>query len=150
MDHLTRERRSWNMSRISGRNTRPELVVRSVLHCLGYRFRVHVSDLPGRPDIVLPRHRIAVLVHGCFWHRHAGCRFAYQPKSHVAFWSDKFDQNVRRDSNNKRNLRRLGWHVVVVWECQTSDRAKLKQWLTTKLNAKQVLTAPRTKQADNT
>ena len=133
MDLLTRKRRSWNMSRISGRNTQPELVVRSVLHRLGYRFRLHGEGLPGRPDIVLPRHRAIVFVHGCFWHHHSGCRFAYRPKTNVAFWSDKFKQNVERDSRNRRELRRLGWHVIVVWECQTADRTALARRLATGL-----------------
>jgi DNA mismatch endonuclease (patch repair protein) len=129
MDRLAREHRSWNMSRIRGRDTQPELVVRSVLHRLGFRFRVHEQGLPGRPDIVLPRHRVVVFVHGCFWHRHRGCRFAYTPKSNGAFWSDKFEHNVARDSRNGRKLRRLGWRVVVVWECQTADHTALTQRL---------------------
>ena len=133
MDRLTRERRSWNMSRVRARDTKPELLVRSVLHRLGFRFTLHAHRLPGRPDIVLPRHRTVVLVHGCFWHRHHGCRFAYTPKSNVTFWISKFRQNVARDSQNKRELRRLGWRVVVVWECQTVDRAALAQRLATAL-----------------
>ncbi|MCC7411784.1 MAG: DNA mismatch endonuclease Vsr [Gammaproteobacteria bacterium] len=129
MDRLTREHRSWNMSRIRGRDTQPELVVRSVLHRLGFRFRVHEQELPGCPDVVLPRHRVVVFVHGCFWHRHRGCRFAYTPKSNGAFWSDKFEQNVGRDSRNRKELRRLGWRVVVIWECQAADRTALTQRL---------------------
>lgn len=133
MDRLTTERRSWNMSRIRGKDTRPELVVRSVLHSLGFRFRLHRKDLPGNPDIVLPRHSVVVLVHGCFWHRHRGCRFAYTPKSNLAFWTEKFKQNVARDAHNTSDLRRLGWRVVLVWECQTGDRAALAQLLTASL-----------------
>lgn len=133
MDSLSRRHRSWNMQRISGRDTRPELIVRSVLHRLGYRFRLHVKSLPGRPDIALPRYHAIVFVHGCFWHQHRGCRFAYRPKSNITFWSEKFEQNVRRDSRNRKELRRLGWHVVVVWECQTTDRAALTRRLATKL-----------------
>ena len=129
MDRLNRERRSWNMSRIKGRNTRLELVVRSALHRLGFRFRLHGRRLPGRPDIVLARHRTVVFVHGCFWHRHRGCRFAYQPKSNVSFWTEKFEQNVARDSRNKRELLRLGWRVLVVWECQAVDRGALTERL---------------------
>lgn len=125
MDRLTRERRSWNMSRIRGRDTLPELSVRSALHHLGFRFRLNKQDLPGCPDVVLPRHRVVVFVHGCFWHRHRGCRFAYTPKSNRTFWSEKFEKNVGRDSRNANELRRLGWRVVVVWECQTVDRAAL-------------------------
>ena len=135
MDRLSPQRRSWNISRIKGRNTRLELVVRSVIHGLGFRFRVHAKRLPGRPDVVLPRHRAVVFVHGCFWHRHRGCRFAYKPKSNVAFWTDKFERNVVRDSRNRTELRRLGWRVVVVWECQAADRPALTQRLATALEA---------------
>jgi len=135
MDRLTRDRRSWNMSRIRGRNTKPELVVRSVLHCLGFRFRLHGKGLPGRPDVVLSRHRAVVFVHGCFWHRHHGCRFTYKPKSNVGFWTEKFEQTVGRDSRNRAELGRLGWRIVVVWECQTVDRSALTKRLAAALNA---------------
>jgi DNA mismatch endonuclease (patch repair protein) len=134
MDSLTPEHRSWNMSRIKGRNTRPEIVVRSVLHGLGFRFRLRGRKVLGRPDVVLVRHRAVVFVHGCFWHRHRGCRFSYQPKSNVAFWAEKFRQNVARDARNKRELRRLGWRVVVVWECQAADRAALRRRLAAALD----------------
>jgi DNA mismatch endonuclease, patch repair protein len=119
VDRLTPEHRSWNMSRIRGRDTQPERAVRSALHRAGYRFRLHRKDLPGRPDIVLPKHRTVVFVHGCFWHRHPGCRFAYTPKSRADFWAAKFLANVERDQRNRRDLRRLGWRVITVWECQT-------------------------------
>ena len=125
-DRLSPEDRSWNMSRIRSRDTVPELRVRSVLHRAGYRFRLHRKDLPGRPDIVLPKHRTVVFVHGCFWHRHPGCRFAYQPKSRVAFWQKKFDDNVARDRRNVHVLRALGWRVITVWECQTGSPGR---WL---------------------
>ena len=120
-DRLSRERRSWNMSRIRGKDTAPERLVRSALHRAGYRFRLHPKALPGHPDIVLPKYRTVVLVHGCFWHRHKGCRFAYTPKSRTAFWNAKFDANVERDRRTARELRRLGWKVVTVWECE-ADR----------------------------
>lgn len=126
MDTLTKERRSWNMSRIRGRDTHPEKIVRSILHCLGYRFRLNRSDLPGKPDIVLPKHRTIVMVHGCFWHRHPRCQLAYTPKSNKRFWLRKFDQNVVRDRKIARALRREGWRVVVVWECQAAEPARLK------------------------
>jgi DNA mismatch endonuclease (patch repair protein) len=129
MDSLTPTRRSWNMSRIKGRNTTPELAVRSVLHRLGFRFRLHRRDLPGRPDIVLPRFRTAVLVHGCFWHQHRGCRLAYQPKTNTEFWNEKLGLNVARDNANARKLRALGWRVLTVWECQISDRQALARRL---------------------
>ena len=96
------------MSRIRGKDTTPELVVRSALHRMGFRFRLHKKDLPGRPDIVLSRYRTAVFVHGCFWHRHAGCTKAYTPKSRIRFWQSKFDQNVKRDAAVRDRLERLG------------------------------------------
>ena len=130
MDRLTSAQRSWNMSRIKGRNTAPERVVRSVLHRHGFRFLLNSNrDLPGRPDVVLRRHQVAVFVHGCFWHRHKHCRFAYEPKSNASFWFDKFKANTLRDARSRRDLRRLGWHVLVVWECQTSDRVALERRL---------------------
>jgi DNA mismatch endonuclease (patch repair protein) len=125
MDILSREKRSWNMSRIRGRDTTPEKRVRSLLHRLGYRFRLHRHDLPGKPDIVLPRFRTVIFVHGCFWHRHPRCRYAYVPKTRTEFWVGKFAANVRRDRQCQRTLRKLGWHVLVVWECQLRDEKKL-------------------------
>jgi len=116
-DFLSPAHRSWNMSRIRGEDTSCERVVRSALHRAGYRFRKNVRTLPGRPDIVLPRYRTVVLIHGCFWHRHTGCRFAYTPKSRVEFWQTKFAGNVERDRRVCRKLRQDGWKVVVVWEC---------------------------------
>ena len=121
MDRISPAHRSWNMSRITGRNSAPELAVRSFLHRQGLRFRLHIAGLPGRPDIVLPKSRTAVLVHGCFWHRHRRCRFAYMPKSNPAFWQEKFEKNVARDKRTSRALRSLGWHVVIIWACQTDD-----------------------------
>jgi DNA mismatch endonuclease, patch repair protein len=136
MDRLTRERRSWNMSHIRGRDTAPERTVRSVLHGLGFRFRLYRADLPGTPDLVLARHRTVVFVHGCFWHRHSRCRYAYHPKSNRAFWSDKFSANVQRDLRNQRRLRELGWRVLVVWECQAASRPALAERLRSALAAK--------------
>jgi DNA mismatch endonuclease (patch repair protein) len=121
MDILTPEQRSAMMARIGPRDTVPELAVRRALHRMGYRFRLHRRDLPGKPDIVLPRHRTIFLIHGCFWHRHARCRFAYMPKSRVAFWLSKFQANVKRDRRVRRALKEQGWKVVVIWECQTRD-----------------------------
>jgi DNA mismatch endonuclease (patch repair protein) len=118
VDRISKEHRSWNMSRIKCRDTNPELVVRSILHQLGYRFRLHSKTLPGRPDIVLPKWRRVILVHGCFWHRHPGCKFAYTPKSRIKFWTTKFLQNVERDRFIAGKLRRMGWKVTIVWECQ--------------------------------
>ena len=118
MDNLSKEKRSWNMSRIRSKNTKPELRVRSLLHGLGYRFRLHSPKLPGKPDIVLPKYRTVVFVHGCFWHRHRGCKYAYKPKSRQEFWERKFSDNVNRHSEVVRELLERGWKILVVWECQ--------------------------------
>ena len=125
-DSLTKAHRSWNMSRIRARDTKPELIVRSVLHRLGFRFRLSPRKLPGSPDVVLTRHRIAVYVHGCFWHRHRGCRFAYTPKSNIAFWLKKFAENVARDHRANAQLRKMGWRIVTVWECQCRQPERLQ------------------------
>jgi DNA mismatch endonuclease (patch repair protein) len=125
MDRISKERRSWNMSRIKAENTSPEKSVRSALHRAGIRFRLHQRKLKGRPDIVLPRFNTVIFVHGCFWHRHPGCRFAYTPKTRVSFWQKKFDENVARDRRTCRDLRQSGWRVLVVWECRTNDQAAL-------------------------
>jgi DNA mismatch endonuclease (patch repair protein) len=119
-DTISQPRRSWNMSRIRSRDTNPELAVRSMLHRIGFRFSLRRQDLPGRPDIVLVKHHVACFVHGCYWHRHRGCKMAYMPKSRRLFWSAKFKQNVARDNRAICDLRRLGWRVLVVWECQIS------------------------------
>jgi DNA mismatch endonuclease, patch repair protein len=126
-DQITKARRSWNMSRIRGADTAPELEVRSLLHRHGFRFRLHRRDLPGKPDIVLPKYQTAIFVHGCFWHRHSRCRFAYTPKSNRRFWSDKFAANIRRDRRTKAALRRLGWSVVTIWECQLASERTRKR-----------------------
>ena len=129
MDRLTVKHRSWNMSRIRGRDTAPERTIRSMLHRLGYRFRLHSRALPGRPDVVLPLCRTVVLVHGCFWHRHSRCPFAYTPKSRTAFWKQKFAANVKRDREVMTRLRALGWHVLVVWACELRDAEALSHRL---------------------
>ena len=118
VDTISAERRSWNMSRIKGKNTKPELALRSKLHRAGFRFRLHSKDLPGRPDIILPRYHIAIFVHGCFWHRHDGCRYATTPSTRQEFWSEKFDKNIERDARNRAALEAAGWTVCVVWECE--------------------------------
>ena len=117
-DFLTRTRRSALMSKIRGENTRPELVVRRLLHALGYRFRLHQHSLPGSPDIVFARVKRVIFVNGCFWHRH-NCGRAYNPKTRPKFWAEKFATNVARDRRDKLALRRGGWSVLVIWECQT-------------------------------
>jgi DNA mismatch endonuclease (patch repair protein) len=119
-DVVDRATRSRMMSGIRGRDTKPEKQVRSFLHRAGLRFRLHAS-LPGKPDLVFPRHRAVVFVHGCFWHRHAGCQYATTPSSNVEFWQAKFDSNVERDRRVTRQLRKEGWRVFVIWECQLSS-----------------------------
>ena len=122
-DTLSPEGRSERMSRIRGKDTAPELALRKALHALGLRYRLH-ARLPGKPDIVLPRHSAVVFVHGCFWHRHRGCRIATTPKSNTAFWREKFDRNVARDKRVRRQLRVAGWRVFIAWECQLSGKGK--------------------------
>lgn len=118
VDPISGQRRSWNMSRIRSRDTAPEVRLRSLLHRAGFRFRLHGSKLPGRPDIVLTRYRAVILVHGCFWHRHQNCRNATTPGTRREFWQAKFDSNVTRDSRNEAALAAAGWNVLVVWECE--------------------------------
>lgn len=117
-DHLNPERRSWNMSRIRDKNTRPEILLRSALHRLGLRFRVHASTLPGKPDIVFPKYRTAVFVHGCYWHRHEGCHLTTTPTKNREFWLEKFKANVERDKRQQSELLQIGWFVLIVWECE--------------------------------
>jgi DNA mismatch endonuclease (patch repair protein) len=118
MDILTPEQRSVLMSRIRAKNTKPELIVRRIAHAFGYRFRLHCRDLPGSPDLVFPRLRKVIMVNGCFWHRHPGCRYAYFPKSNTKFWETKFEANVKRDRLALMNLEALGWDVLIIWECE--------------------------------
>lgn len=133
MDRLTPEDRSANMARIRATNTVPELRVRRFLHARGFRFRLHAS-LPGTPDVVLPKHRTVVFVHGCFWHQHPGCRYAYKPRTRVSFWSKKFEGTRERDERAMAKLEALGWQVLVVWECQTRADALLTDSLSSLLN----------------
>lgn len=118
VDRISQERRSWNMSRIRGRDTGPELKLRSLLHRAGYRFRLHDRKLPGRPDIVLKKYRTAIFVHGCYWHRHPGCPKATTPQTRKEFWQKKFDATVQRDRRKAAELRAMGWQVITVWECE--------------------------------
>lgn len=134
-DPLTPTARSALMSRIRGVDTKPELAVRSLLHRLGYRFRLHRRDLPGTPDIVLPKHATVVFVHGCFWHRHKNCKGATTPKTHRKFWRDKFESNIIRDARNRRDLRKLGWRPLIVWECELHNPGRLERKLERLLRA---------------
>jgi DNA mismatch endonuclease (patch repair protein) len=118
VDTVSREKRSQIMSLVKGKNTRPERAVRSLLHKMGKRFRLHRADLPGTPDIVLPKHKKVVFVNGCFWHGHRGCKAARIPKTRSAFWRDKIERNRRRDIKNRKALSALGWKSFVVWECE--------------------------------
>ncbi len=117
------------MAQITAANTKPEIKVRSILHRAGFRFRLHRKDLPGRPDIVLPKYNTVIFVHGCFWHRHFGCKFAYFPKSRIEFWKEKFEKTVKRDEFVQIKLKKAGWQVIVVWECEIKSNdieSKLK------------------------
>jgi DNA mismatch endonuclease (patch repair protein) len=135
MDRLTPERRSWNMAQIKGTDTKPEILVRSMLHRAGYRFRKNVHTLPGKPDIVLPKYKTVIFVHGCFWHRHKGCKQATTPKSNLEFWQKKFERNVSNDRKHARALKKLGWNVVTVWSCQLKKPDRLMNRLAFSLAA---------------
>lgn len=135
-DRLTPEARSALMSRIRGKDTQPELAVRRMLHAMGYRFRLHRKDLPGRPDIVLPGRRKTIFVHGCFWHGHEGCRFASRPSTRSDFWAAKIAGNRARDARNLVSLDGAGWSSLVLWECEIEgDRAALAGRVSTFLGA---------------
>lgn len=114
------------MAQVKGRDTRPEKAVRSLLHRMGCRFRLQRADLPGKPDIVLPKYRTVIFVHGCFWHRHADCRRATMPATNIDYWTRKFARNTARDEKNKIALENDGWHVFVVWECELKDLTALQ------------------------
>lgn len=114
-DRLTPEKRSWLMSQVKSRDTTPEIAVRKAAFSLGLRFRLHTSKLPGRPDLIFPRWKKVIFVHGCFWHRHPGCRKATTPKSNEAFWEDKFRRNVDRDKRVLHEVAKLGWEPLVIW-----------------------------------
>lgn len=139
MDRISRERRSANMARIQAKDTAPEMVVRKIVHRLGFRFRLHRSELPGKPDLVFPSRKKIILVHGCFWHRHPGCRFAYAPKSNQEFWKEKFEKNVQRDENNTKLLAALGWDVLIIWECETRNTATLQNKIVFFLSGEPIL-----------
>jgi len=129
MDPFDAAKRSEIMSHIRGKDTDVEKKVRSLLHSLGYRFRLHVDGLPGKPDIVLPKYASIVFVHGCFWHRHRNCPDARMPKSRIDFWSAKFEDNVRRDREVKKILRMAGWRIFVVWECESEIEFRIKKFM---------------------
>ena len=128
-DMVSPARRSEIMSRIRGKGTKPELLVRSTAHRIGLRFRLHAKKLPGSPDLVFPARKTVLFVHGCFWHRHQGCPYCYVPKSNMEFWCEKFRENVERDKRVRTELEEIGWRVAVIWECETTDSDELRKKL---------------------
>jgi len=129
MDVLTPEQRRRTMAAVKSENTRPEIIVRQLLHAAGFRFRLHRKDLIGKPDIVLPRYRTIIFVHGCFWHQHLGCKRSARPSTRTGYWQSKLDRNMERDQANQAALLALGWNVIVVWECEISDASALRERL---------------------
>ena len=125
--HKVTEQRSRNMSAIKSKNTKPEIAVRKLLHSMGYRFRLHGKDLPGSPDIVLPKYKTVIFVHGCFWHRHENCKYASNPKTRKEFWENKFKANIKRDLEIQGKIKNIEWRSVVVWECETKDLEELRE-----------------------
>ncbi len=117
-DKLSKEQRSWNMSRIKCKDTRIEVAVRKRLFSLGYRYRKNDKRLPGKPDIVLPKYKTVIFIHGCFWHLHSNCKIARIPKSNTDFWIDKLNRNVEKDQKNRQQLEDAGWKVIIIWECE--------------------------------
>ena len=129
VDTLTKEERSARMARIRGKDTKPEMLVRRALHRLGYRYRLHRKELPGRPDVVFPARKLVLFVHGCFWHAHPGCKIANMPKSRREYWNAKFARNKDRDERNATMLAQAGWRVMTIWECETKDMQSLERRL---------------------
>lgn len=125
-DNLTPEKRSWNMSRIKAKDTKPEILVRSFLHKNGYRYRLHLKSLPGKPDIVLRKYKSIIFVHGCFWHQHLNCKKASIPKTNIEFWTKKFSQNIEKFKKDKLELEKLGWKVLVIWECEIENLSAMR------------------------
>ncbi|WP_240421974.1 very short patch repair endonuclease [Paenibacillus periandrae] len=122
MDSFSKEKRSQIMSKVKSKNTTPELIVRRLLHKMGYRFRLHRTDLPGKPDIVLPKHKKVIFVNGCFWHGHNNCKKSQLPETNKEFWEDKISRNIKRDTENIIKLIEMGWGVLTIWDCQTKKR----------------------------
>jgi len=131
------EQRSKNMAAIKSRDTKPEILTRRLLHALGYRFRLHLKDLPGCPDVVLPKYKTVIFINGCFWHQHNGCKFSSMPKSNQDYWQKKLNNNTIRDEINIAKLITLGWNVIVVWECETKDITSLRSRLTNMIHNSQ-------------
>lgn len=123
-DVHSQETRSYNMSRIKAKDTKPELLVRKYLFCKGFRYRVNVKDLPGKPDIVLPKYKTVIFIHGCFWHGHEGCKYFVIPKTRTEWWTEKIRKNKERDQQEHEALRKTGWNIITVWECQLKPRKR--------------------------
>lgn len=129
MDTLTKQQRSWNMTRIRSRDTAPEKTARKILTALGCRYRLHVEHLPGRPDIAIKKDKIAFFVNGCFWHQHGGCRRKTMPKENRNYWKPKLERNVAKQKSDIKKLRKDGWKVKIIWECETGDKNRLSRRL---------------------
>ena len=135
-DRLTKEKRSWNMSRIRGKDTKIEVMVRKYLFLKGFRFHKNVANMPGKPDIVLPKYRTVIFIHGCYWHRHKGCKNCTTPSTNREFWLKKFEKNVQSDLRSQQILESEGWKVLVLWECEIKGNFhSLMEWLITELRA---------------
>jgi DNA mismatch endonuclease (patch repair protein) len=141
VDRLDSKRRSDNMRRIGPKDTTPEMSVRRLVHSLGFRYRLHCRDLPGKPDLVFPARKMVIFVNGCFWHRHPGCPYAYTPKTRVEFWTAKLEGNSERDLRNLKLLEEEGWKALTVWECETGDVKRVKRILTRFLRTGQEVAA---------
>ncbi|MEQ8235303.1 MAG: very short patch repair endonuclease [Syntrophomonadaceae bacterium] len=125
MDKISDDQRSYNMSQIRGKNTKPELFVRKYLHSRGFRFRLHDSKLPGNPDIVLPKYQSVIFVNGCFWHGHRNCTISHVPKTRTEYWANKINRNIGRDESNYSKLREIGWNIFILWECELLQNPEL-------------------------
>lgn len=134
MDTVSKEVRSKNMSAIRSKDTIPELIVRKVLFGMGYRYRLHAKSLPGKPDIVLKKYRTVIFIHGCYWHHHANCKRANWPKSNKEYWIPKIKRNIARDKIHQKNLKKMGWSVIIFWECEVKDIKYVKKIVLQKLN----------------
>ena len=121
--------RSKNMSAIKSKNTKPEIEVRKLLHSMGFRFRLHRKDLPGSPDIFLPKFKTVIFVHGCFWHRHENCKYSSTPKTRVQFWEKKFNSNILRDLENQKKIKDIGLRSIIIWECELKNKKELEKKL---------------------
>ena len=134
-DTVTKEKRSEIMSRVRGKDTAPEMIVRKLVHSLGYRYRLHGQKLPGKPDLVFGPRKKVIFVHGCFWHGHEGCRKARLPKSRLEYWGPKIEENKQRDRKNLEELRTSGWSCLVLWQCELKDRKQLEERIVSFLDA---------------